>query len=300
MVESKKNKLLQMLLWVLQGFVIGIGAILPGVSGGTLCYAFGIYNHLLEVLSNPIRGLKKHWFMLIFVGIGGILGFIGFSGITAALLAWNEPVVLCVFVGLIIGTVPELWRDSGEQGRNKFSILSLIISFVAIAALFYLCENVWSIVIPATILGFAICGVIWGLSFIVPGFSSSTLLLFFGIYETMSAGISRLELSVVLPLGIAMLATLLLLSKVMKLVFDRYHSIASHCIMGFVLATTLLMLTKDCIIQSLNVTNAILYLLCVLGGAVVGFFLTLLCAKLKTKTEQKDETQPESSQEEKI
>ena len=289
MIENKKNNLLQMLLWILQGLIIGIGAILPGVSGGTLCYAFGIYNHLLEVLSNPIRGIRKHWKMLIFVAIGGALGFIGFSGITAALLAWNEPVVLCVFIGLIIGTVPELWRDSGERGRNKWSIVSLAVSFIAIAALFYLCENVWSIVIPANLGGFAICGVIWGLSFIVPGFSSSTLLLFFGIYEAMSEGISRLDLSVVLPLGASMLATLLLLSHVMRKVFERFHSIASHCIMGFVLATTLMILTKDCIVDSLSLPNALIYLLCIVCGGGVGFSFTLLCAKLKPKEEEQVE-----------
>ena len=285
MVKSKKNKLLQIILWVLQGLVVGIGAIMPGVSGGTLCYAFGIYDHLLEVLSTPIKGIKKHWFMLIFVGLGGALGFVGFSGITEALLLWNEPVVLCVFVGLIIGTIPELWRDSGAQGRNKFSILSLILSFAVIAALFYLCGNVWSITIPATIPGFALCGVIWGLSFIVPGFSSSTLLLFFGIYETMSGGISRLELSVILPLGLAMLATLLLLSKVMRFVFDRFHSIASHCIMGFVLATTLMLLLDDSIVQSLTLPNVLIYALCVICGGAAGFFFTMLCAKLKSKAE---------------
>ncbi|MBQ8850150.1 MAG: DUF368 domain-containing protein [Clostridia bacterium] len=295
---SKKNRLLQILLWILQGALIGIGAILPGVSGGTLCYAFGIYNYLLEVLSNPIRGIKKHWFMLIFVGLGGALGFVGFSGITAALLAWNEAVVLCVFVGLIIGTIPELWRDSGAQGRNKFSVIALIVSFVSIAALFYLCENVWSITIPANIFGFAVCGVIWGLSFIVPGFSSSTLLLFFGIYETMSEGISKLELSVVLPLGITMLATLLLLSKVMKLVFDKVHSIASHCIMGFVLATTSMILLKDSIIKSLSAVNVIIYLLCIVCGAAAGFFFTFMCAKLKQKTQERetDEIQEEQGQ----
>lgn len=278
-----------MLLWVLQGFIIGIGAILPGVSGGTLCYAFGIYNHLLEVLSSPFKGIRKHWRMLIFVAIGGALGFIGFSGITAALLEWNEPVVLCVFIGLIIGTVPELWRDSGEKGRSKWSVLSLMISFIAIAVLFYLCENAWEITIPATPWGFAICGVVWGLSFIVPGFSSSTLLLFFGIYEAMSEGISRLDLSVVLPLGVTMLATLMLLSHLMRLVFERFHSIASHCIMGFVLATTLMMLTKDCIVESLSLPNALIYLLCIVCGAGAGFAFTLLCAKLKPKDAEASE-----------
>lgn len=288
MAERKNGKILSMILWILQGFVVGLGAILPGVSGGTLCYAFGIYDPILEVLAHPIRGLKKHWFLLVFVGIGGVLGFVGFSGITAALLAWNEPVVLCVFVGLIIGTIPELWRDSGEQGRNKYSILALCLSFVAIAALFYCCENVWIIRIPETTLGFAVCGAVWGLSFIIPGFSSSTLLLFFGIYEAMSLGIAKLDLSVLLPMGVAMLAVLLLLSKVMKLVFERFHSIAAHSIMGFVLATTLMILLKDSILTGLSPVRGAVYLLCIVCGGAVGFFFTWLCARLKTEPNETD------------
>ena len=62
-MEKKKNFVIQALLWVIQGFIVGIGAILPGVSGGSLCYVFGIYDPVLDVLSNPLQGLKKHWKM---------------------------------------------------------------------------------------------------------------------------------------------------------------------------------------------------------------------------------------------
>lgn len=283
-METKKTgRILRWLLWILQGLIVGIGAILPGVSGGTLCYAFGVYNPLLEVLSSPIKGIKKHWQLLLCVGIGGALGFVGFSGITAALLAWNEPVVLCVFIGLILGTVPELWRESGEQGRGKGSFIALGVSFVCIAVLFYLVGSVWTVTIPQSIFGFVICGVIWGLSFIVPGFSSSTLLLFFGIYEAMSLGISRLELSVILPLGGALLVTVLLLARLMRFVFARFHSVASHAILGFVLATTLMMLLKDCILSTLTLTNALVYLLCLLCGAGAGFGFTRLSDVLRER-----------------
>ena len=282
-MNKKKNVILQPLLWIIQGCLVGIGAILPGVSGGTLCYVFGIYDQVLEVLSSPIKGIKKHWFMLLFVGIGGALGFVGFAGVTEALLAWNKPVVLCVFIGLILGTVPELWRDSGTQGRNKFSIISLISSFVFIAALFYVFGTVLILTIPKTIWGYAICGVIWGLSFIIPGFSSSTLLLFFGIYESMAAGIKTLDLAVIIPIGITMMVTLLLLSKAMKTIFNKYHSIASHGVMGFVLATTLMLvvLPDSGILTSLNLANALIYLACVIGGGVASFFFSLLSSRLR-------------------
>ena len=285
-MKNKKNFILQALLWIVQGFVVGIGAILPGVSGGTLCYVFGIYDQVLEILTNPIKGIKKHWLMLIFVGIGGGIGFVGFAGVAEALLSWNAPVVMCVFIGLILGTVPELWRDAGEKGRNKYSIISLAVSFVAIVALFYCCEHLWAISIPSNWWGFAICGIIWGLSFIIPGFSSSTLLLFFGIYKPMSAGIKSLDFAVIIPLGIAMLATLLLLSRAMKTAFEKIHSIASHSVMGFVLATTLMLFTvtegeSASIIDSFLGVNIPIFIACIVGGAVASYFFSVVCNKMK-------------------
>ena len=277
----KKNFILKAILWVIQGFIVGLGAILPGVSGGTLCYAFGIYDQILEVLSNPFKGIKKHFKMLVFVGIGGVLGFVGFAGITEQLLKWNEALVLCVFVGLIAGTVPELWRDAGKEKRVKFSILSLIVSFVAISVVFYLFKNVLQLTIAPTFIGWLICGLLWGLSFIVPGFSSSTLLLFFGIYEQMSHGISHLDFSVLIPLGCAMLATLLLFSKLMKLVFDKYHSVASHCVMGFVIATTMMILPSF----ATSVGNIISYVVAIIGGAVASFAFNILCEKIRSKAD---------------
>lgn len=281
MMEKKTNFVLKAILWIVQGCIVGIGAILPGVSGGTLCYAFGIYDQLLEVLSNPFKGIKKHWRMLIFVGIGGALGFVGFAGVTNWLLGLNEAVVLCVFVGLIAGTLPDIWKDAGSEGRNKFSIIALAVSFVSILTVFYVFKNVLTLTIAPNFVGWLLCGLLWGLSFIVPGFSSSTLLLFFGIYDEMSAGISHLDFSVLIPLGIAMLATLLLLSKLMKFVFDKYHSIVSHCVMGFVIATTLMILPSF----ATSIGNIVSYVVSIAGGAVASFFFNILCQRIKAKAD---------------
>lgn len=282
-MKSKKNVILQAILWVVQGCIVGIGAILPGVSGGTLCYAFGIYNPIIEVLSNPFKGIKKYWLMLIFVFLGVGVGFVGFAGVTNWLLGLNEGVVLCVFVGLIVGTLPEIWKEAGEKGRNKFSIISLVVSFIAIGTVFYIFKNVLVLTIQPGLVGWLICGLLWGLSFIIPGFSSSTLLLFFGIYEKMSEGISRLDFGVLIPLGIAMLATLLLFSRVMKFVFEKYHSIVSHCVLGFVVATTLMILPSF----NTSVWNIAIYILCIVCGGVASFFFSKACNKIRTAAEEK-------------
>ena len=274
-----------MRLWVIEGIAVGVGAILPGVSGGTLCYAFGVYTPILEVLSSPRKSLKKHWRMLLFFALGGGIGFVGFAGITNWLLVRYETAVLTAFVGLILGTLPALWHEAGEGGRNKFSYLSLIISFLAISAVFFVFRSLWQITIPPTFWGYLLCGVIWGLSFIVPGFSSSTLLLFFGIYEKMSEGISKLSLSVIVPIGISMLVCLLLLSRVMKTVFEKWHSIASHSVIGFVIATTLMLLPMP----TFSVGGVAIYLGCLVGGASAGYFFTRLCDSIKKSAERENE-----------
>ena len=277
----KKNKILQIILWIAQGLLIGVGAILPGVSGGTLCYVFGIYDPILETLTSPLKGIKKYWTMLLFVVIGGGLGFVGFAGVTNWLLGLNEGVVLCVFVGLIAGTLHDLWRDAGKQGRGKVSVISMVISFVAISVLFFLFKNTWHVTIQPGLVGWLLCGLLWGLSFIVPGFSSSTLLLFFGIYEKMSEGISRLDLGVVIPLGVAMLATLLMFSQLMKLVFKKFNSIASHCVLGFVVATTLMILPSF----KTSLANIIIYSISIICGFVASFFASKLFGKLRASAE---------------
>ena len=279
MRKETKNKLVQIILWILEGIVVGLGAILPGVSGGTLCYAFGVYTPILEVLSSPLKSIKKHWFMLMFFALGGAIGFVGFAGVTNWLLVRYESAVLCAFVGLILGTLPSLWREAGEKGRGRGSYIALGVSLVAISAVFYVFKNVWHLTIAPTFAGYLVCGVIWGLSFIVPGFSSSTLLLFFGIYEKMSEGISKLSFSVLIPIGISMLVCLLLLSKVMKTVFDKYHSVASHCVIGFVIATTLMLLPSF----NTSFENIAIYVALIVIGALAGFFFTRLCDKIKAE-----------------
>jgi putative membrane protein len=189
-----------------------------------------------------------------------------------------------VFVGLIIGTLPDIWKDAGEKGRSAPSYISLIVSFVAITSVFYLFKNVWVITIQPGLVGWLICGLLWGLSFIVPGFSSSSLLLFIGIYVKMSEGISHLDMGVLIPLGVAMLATLLIFSRLMKFIFDKYHSIASHCVLGFVVATTLMILPSF----NISAVNIFIYVGCIMVGGVASFFFSKMCNRIRAIADNKE------------
>ena len=280
MEKKRKNATLRFVLWFFEGIIVGFGAILPGVSGGTLCVAFGMYRPIIEVLSNIKEGIKKHFFMLLvfFAGVG--VGFVGLSGLTGYLLQKYAAVVTCVFVGFILGTVPELFRDASARGRSKYSYISAGTSFVLMLLVLYFLENMAALKIEPGIMAYAFCGVLWGLSFIGPGLSSSALLLFFGLYQPMLEGISRLDPSVILPLGIAMVICVLLLSRGMNALFARFYSAASFAVLGIV-AANIVMIFPD--MRGIGWVQILISVLSIILAAAVSFAFTVVCGKLKER-----------------
>ena len=59
-MKEKNTGALRLVLRVLQGMLIGVGAVLPGISGGVLCVVFGIYKPVMELLSSPVKKFKTH------------------------------------------------------------------------------------------------------------------------------------------------------------------------------------------------------------------------------------------------
>lgn len=65
----KNSRIKNGIMRIVQGIIIGAGAILPGISGGVLAVVFGIYRPAMELLTHPRRALQRYWRMLLAVGI---------------------------------------------------------------------------------------------------------------------------------------------------------------------------------------------------------------------------------------
>ncbi len=286
----QKNRLFQWLVWAAQGVLVGFGAILPGVSGGALLAAFGLYKPILDLISSPIKGIKKYFWMFCFFGIGGLIGFVGLSGLVNVLLEANEALVKCVFIGFMLGTVPELWSDAGKSmdtekypRHRKTDWLAMGIGFAGMLAILLLLNGSAAVQMQPGLPAWIFCGICWGLSFVIPGLSASTLLLFFGLYGPMLDGISRLDIGVCIPLGIGMVVILLLLPRLVKAAFARWDAPLSHGILGIVLATTVMIFPG----LPADALGWILYVVCMVGGCAVSYVLGKICARLRENAEEK-------------
>ena len=100
------------------GVLIGAGAILPGVSGGVLAVVFDIYRPFMEVLTHPGRAVPRYWRMLIPLALGWAAGFMGFAKGISAAITFSAAATTWLFIGLIVGTVPSLFREAGKEGRS--------------------------------------------------------------------------------------------------------------------------------------------------------------------------------------
>ncbi|MBQ8041499.1 MAG: DUF368 domain-containing protein, partial [Lachnospiraceae bacterium] len=86
MNQTNNFSVMKFMVKLLQGALIGLGAVLPGISGGVLCVVFGIYKTIMEFLADPFRKFKTHVPKLIPIGIGGVIGFLGVANILSFLL----------------------------------------------------------------------------------------------------------------------------------------------------------------------------------------------------------------------
>lgn len=282
-MKDKNNSPLMWLLRIIQGILIGSGAILPGISGGVMCVSFGIYRPMMELLSSPKKSIPKYWKLFVPIIIGWVAGFFIFAKLIDIFLALSVTVTVSAFVGLILGTLPSLYREAGQKGRSTWSYVSFGVSFVLMLVLFLFLnslegsEGSTAPAIPLGIGAFLFCGVLWGLSLIVPGMSSSPTLMALGLYEPMNAGIAAFDISVLLPMVIGLAATVLLLAKTVSVLFEKFYSIAYHAILGFTVASLIVIIPTS----FSGATEAVLSVLL----AAVGFAAAFFMEKMKSTIE---------------
>ena len=258
------------ILRIIQGAFVGLGAVLPGISGGVLCVVFGIYKIIMEFLADPIHKFKTHFPKLIPVGIGGVIGFLGVANLLSFLLEKYPAPSVCVFIGLIAGMLPSLFREAGEKGRSKASFVSMGIAMVFIFALL-ISLKVFSVVIEPNFFWYLFCGFCLALSVIAPGMSFSTLLMPLGLYEPFVDGIGHLDFSVLIPGGIGALATVILFAKAVDMLFKKHYSVAFHGIVGIVIAATIMIIPFESF--AVSAVSCIVNIVCLAVGIVAALLL---------------------------
>ena len=275
----KAKSMIDWLFRFVKGMFIGTGAILPGVSGGALAAVFGIYEKIIAFFANIRKDFLKNVVYFIPVGVGAVFGMFVLAYPLNYFLNTAEIQVLWCFIGCIAGTIPALFKEAGKEGRKPYHLVltgaTAVIGFIGLwAARQYL-----SLSLPQNFGIWVMAGAIFALGMIVPGLSPSNFLMYFNLYEPMTAGIKNLDFSVILPLLIGAVICVVLFAKLMSLILKQAYAGVFHFILGIVIASTAIIAPTDYrgVSSGVIVASALLFL----AGLSLGLFMGWLEKKYK-------------------
>ena len=235
---------------IIIGISIGGGMVVPGISGGVLAVAFGIYEKMIKAILGLFKNMKENILFLGPLGIGILIGAIFFSRILLAFFNSYRTETCFSFIGLILGGLPILFRKINKTEDKKVNYKSLIIAFLISVILFILGKSTvdfsFSKYMSNNYISYLLLfltGIIFISGKIIPGISSSFLMMLIGMYEytlNMLAhpfSLSKGELYSLIPLTIGAGLGAVAFLKLMNYLLEKHHNLTYSAIIGFVIGS---------------------------------------------------------------
>ncbi|NLN65441.1 MAG: DUF368 domain-containing protein [Clostridiaceae bacterium] len=184
------------LVYIVKGVVIGIATLVPGVSGGTMSIILGLYDDIIHAISSFFKDMKKNIIFLATVGIGGIIGLLAFSKVMElALIHFRYPMVY-LFIGVIIGGMPVLFKKASGGFMKAGNWLYFAAGVLIILVMSFYDVTIVNLANSSGILQFVFlffAGIIIAVALILPGLSTSFMLLAIGLYDITLNALSELR-----------------------------------------------------------------------------------------------------------
>lgn len=229
-------------LWniVIKGLIIGATMIVPGASGGTMAMILGIYDRLISAVGSFRKNPKDNFRFLTIFSMSAGLGLFLFSTPLSWLLETYEMPTMYFFIGAVIGGIPLIEKKSGIK-KVDFGVLVLLgIGAILVVMLSRIPGGIfgteaagdgasWILLLTA--------GIVSAAALILPGISFSHFLLVLGLYDQLLNAVKMLELTFLLPLGTGVLLGIILLSKILENVMQKYPKQTYLMILGFIIGS---------------------------------------------------------------
>lgn len=234
--ELNQKQSISKLKIIIFGFIIGMGAIIPGLSGGVLAISLGLYPKILSSITNLRSKFKDSISFLIPFGIGALLGMFAFGVVMKPLLENFERSVIWLFMGLIAGSIPSLLKEATKKGFRIMHLIPMLITFaigVILASATEQAIPVQEFSLFMMLLG----GGILALGSIVPGMSSSFILIQMGIYDKIITAFTGFDLYCIFWIALGAVIFFITTVKLVNMAFAKFHGYAYFAAFGFLLST---------------------------------------------------------------
>ncbi len=230
------------------GFLMALADSVPGVSGGTVAFAAGIYDRFISAFGDLFDKSSRSSaaVFLLKLGIGWIVGMAISVRLLAGLFTDHVYETSSLFLGLVFASVPLIIVKEKET-LKKFRAVHLLCGVLGAAAVVLLCGvrlnfSVEPLTVPTALYVF-VGGVLAISAMVLPGISGSTLLLALGLYLPIIGGIKKLlafDLSgfpLLCVFGAGVLLGVAVTFKALKDLLEKHRAAMLFTIIGLMLGS---------------------------------------------------------------
>lgn len=239
--EDMKNLIKKNLNIILKGFIIGSSMSVPGVSGGTMAILLGIYDKLISAISNFFKDIKNNLIFLMIFCFGSVAGIGSLAFVIKWLLAEFPLPVSFFFLGAVIGGIPALLKRTKSSKLKVSSVIYFLLGLAIVVSIGFIPTGNLTISSGSGLVHYImllVTGIIIALALVLPGISTSHMLLILGMYDTLLTAITEFDLVYIGILGITTVIGIFLTTKPIEWTMNKFPHQTYCMIIGFVLGST--------------------------------------------------------------
>ena len=255
----------------MKGIIVGLGGVAPGLSGSVLLIIFGMYQSTLDAIGTLMVDFRKKIKFLLPLVAGMVLGVLLFSKLIDFLIHDYEMPTRFCFLGLILGTLPMVWKEVRKEGFSKKHYLLIALAAGLGTFLFRADGGGFPQVTDPNLLQCILLGVCVAATAIVPGVDPAVFLSSLGFYEMYVGALANLDFSILIPMVPGLALGAMAISFGMSLLFKRFYTATYSVIFGIFLSMIPNMLTENCVLGFNGVS--VLSILLVVAGFGLSFYL---------------------------
>ncbi|MCP4758460.1 MAG: DUF368 domain-containing protein [Planctomycetes bacterium] len=236
----------------LGGVLMGLANLVPGISGGTMLLAAGVYRRFVNAIARITTfrwSLESIVTLAVIVGGAGAAIVLG-AGIVGDLVHEHRWVMYSLFLGLTLGGVPLLWsliRPATPAAIGGFvgglAFMVVLVTAQSIGGESQSTGGGWWLHL--------IAGLAAGSAMVLPGLSGSYVLLILGEYLIVLGAVEGAKialqdggdlaepLSVIIPVGIGAIIGVVGVSNAVRWFLDHARQATLGVLMGLLLGAVL-------------------------------------------------------------
>ena len=227
---------------IFKGVILGVSNIIPGVSAGTMAVILGIYNKIIDSISEVLRNFKENFrFLFFFIGIGILGGIIIFSNILEEFLKKYPWQMNYLFMGLIAGSIGILFKTAISYNPKKSYYGYFIVTLLILVIMRFINSPIDAKIIVSlnfkNIIFLMLSGFVASSAMILPGVSGSFVLVLFGMYNSIISAISNFNIIVLIPFGIGVILGLIIMIKIIGYLLKNFKAQTYMGIVGLVVGS---------------------------------------------------------------